>query len=937
MKEKDFVPHGGDTFLDWIRNFIAVIVAHVAAWLVPAEMVSALQAQLTGFENALALAKTGNHGKVDIVNKNAAKEILMHMVRDVTKRFLAWSPAVSDAERELLGITVRGTVRTDIPAPQIRLYSIFSKKRIEARSNIMKKCRKTFVRCFSVLVLMGAVCATAVGDPGDTEAANQREQAAQSEASSSFEGDGGSGVSIAILRPTGENLPDTETWLLPLIQSSLTSDFQKYSAMTVIDRQNLDTILKEQEISASYDSEEDYLRMGALINARYILTGSLTKGSGSNYLLALAVVDAESGKRIASYSPTGCTAADLENLSAVKKASEDLFAQLGINLTAWGKTALQGVTTANANAQTALAKGITAQQSGTVVEALLYYYQATASDPTVQEAASRASTLITTITSGSVGVDARNDIIRRNEWLKILRETAAYFKEHQPFEIIYDPEVKWGTIDYDKETVNFSFYLGLWPVYESFIVLNDLAQGLKNTGRSEAWKFTKWPFSGDNVPVDAVVFPTSTTGYSVTVTLTNVEGKIIGTATQRIDAPSFSLATSGRPLPAPAPNARMVSFQNVNVNDIADPLTVSITSVNEVNAQAIAERRYISISTENIASIIAGIASNGTVSWANNEYQFVWASSSNGIGTVGYLGKSLTPVIPAKILRWPVGFTWYRDSKGTFQSKNLTSVTIPNNVTSIGQNTFYDNKLTSVIIPNSVTSIGQYAFGSNQLTSVTIPNNVTSIGQNAFRSNPLTSVIIGNSVTSIGQEAFYDNKLTSVTIGNSVISIGLNAFRGSQLTSVVIPNSVITIGQESFRDNRLTSVVIGNSVTSIGYAALYANRLTSLTIPDSVIAIGQYAFGSNQLTTVTIPNSVTSIGGQAFYENQLVSVTIPDSVTSIGGQAFYSNPLTSVAIGANVLMENNSMPNNFGNFYYSNDKKAGTYTYSGNTWSFKAR
>ena len=110
----------------------------------------------------------------------------------------------------------------------------------------------------------------------------------------------------------------------------------------------------------------------------------------------------------------------------------------------------------------------------------------------------------------------------------------------------------------------------------------------------------------------------------------------------------------------------------------------------------------------------------------------------------------------------------------------MTSVTIPNSVTSIGQNAFYNcSGLTSVTIPNSVTSIGQGAFAyCSSLTSVTIPNSVTSIGDLDFA---------------------YCSGLTSITIPNSVTSIGSVAFSGcSGLTSVTIPNSVTFISDEAF-------------------------------------------------------------------------------------------------------------------------------------------
>lgn len=106
---------------------------------------------------------------------------------------------------------------------------------------------------------------------------------------------------------------------------------------------------------------------------------------------------------------------------------------------------------------------------------------------------------------------------------------------------------------------------------------------------------------------------------------------------------------------------------------------------------------------------------------------------------------------------------------GPFEFKNLTSVTIPNSVTSINKAAFYGNKLTSINIPNSVTTIGDSAFGSNwNVASLTIPNSVTSIGPNAFSYDGLTSITIPNSVTSIGSYAFGSNySLTSANIPNA--------------------------------------------------------------------------------------------------------------------------------------------------------------------------
>lgn len=255
----------------------------------------------------------------------------------------------------------------------------------------------------------------------------------------------------------------------------------------------------------------------------------------------------------------------------------------------------------------------------------------------------------------------------------------------------------------------------------------------------------------------------------------------------------------------------------------------------------------------------------------------------------------------------------------------------------IGKNAFSNcTALTSVTIPNSVTSIDGFAFSRcSSLTSITVYNDVTSIGDGAFYGCiGLTSITIPNGVTYIGDAAFWDCVgLTSITIPNSVSYIGGFAFEWcGRLTSIIIPNSVTSLGYGAFAgctgltsmtvesgnpnyDSRndcnaiietssntlilgCKSTIIPNSVTSIGDGAFYGcSVLTSITIPNSVTSIGEGAFDScSGLTSIIIPNNVTSIGEYAFSRcSSLTSITIPNSVTTIGDGAFQNcNSLTSV-------------------------------------------
>ena len=170
--------------------------------------------------------------------------------------------------------------------------------------------------------------------------------------------------------------------------------------------------------------------------------------------------------------------------------------------------------------------------------------------------------------------------------------------------------------------------------------------------------------------------------------------------------------------------------------------------------------------------------------------------------------------------------------------------------------------------------IAENAFRScTGMTSVTIPNSVTSIGNLAFDDcTGLTSVTIPNSVTSIGNYTFYDtgwynNQPDGILyLDNCCLGYKGNAPTG-KLTLV---DGTRLIAENAFRScTGMTSVTIPNSVTSIGnFAFLYCTGLTSFTIPNSVTSIGNDAFYKcTGLTSITIGAKVSTIGRCAFYED----------------------------------------------------------------------
>ena len=272
-----------------------------------------------------------------------------------------------------------------------------------------------------------------------------------------------------------------------------------------------------------------------------------------------------------------------------------------------------------------------------------------------------------------------------------------------------------------------------------------------------------------------------------------------------------------------------------------------------------------------------------------------------------------------------------------FGCSNLTEITVPNSVTNIEGAAFglchslrkFNGKFAEdngrCLIRDGVLLAYAEASGSEY----TIPNNVTSIGNQAFcGSESLTNITIPNSVTEIGGQAFmYCRGLTEITIPNSVIKIRKNAFQYcNNITSVYCERETPPTGDDNMFDIHSSAKIYvpagsGEAYKTAQYWSDYASIIEEMGIPDNEIwytssdgkvvePLFSNVFGANIVSNtyengkgvIKFDGAVTSFGDYAFYECiSLAEITMPNSVTSIGYRAFYNCwSLTNIAIGDNV-------------------------------------
>ncbi len=242
-----------------------------------------------------------------------------------------------------------------------------------------------------------------------------------------------------------------------------------------------------------------------------------------------------------------------------------------------------------------------------------------------------------------------------------------------------------------------------------------------------------------------------------------------------------------------------------------------------------------------------------------------------------------------------------------YPSGKQGAYSIPNSVTSIGDDAFYYcRSLTAITIPNSVTSIGNEAFyGCRGLTSVTIPNSVTSIGNRAFSNcTVLTSVTIGNSVTSIGYRAFSEcTKLNTIKsmcfippmLGEDVFSqVALNL-------QLYVPQGSETLYKQDEQWRKFASIIPFRNpykINGLYYTLNAGNNEAELTyenLTDTNYYSQHKIIIPQSVSFKELSFDVTSISDSAFINcSSLNTISLPSGMLSIGKDAFLGTGLTSV-------------------------------------------
>ena len=338
-----------------------------------------------------------------------------------------------------------------------------------------------------------------------------------------------------------------------------------------------------------------------------------------------------------------------------------------------------------------------------------------------------------------------------------------------------------------------------------------------------------------------------------------------------------------------------------------------------------------------VAPITVNASEDDELTYGDFQYKI---EDDNSCTITDYDGMASSLSIPSAIN----GHTVKQIDTGALSDNGIiTSVTIPNGVTTIGFSAFngciklerikFSSNLDTVCEnafnntkwfnnqPNGLVYVGKVAYKYKgdmpRNTKITVKSDTVSISESAFKDCAnLTAILIPSSVKHIDKYAFYNcqgltklnfndgieriendafgscEKLTSVNFSETLKSIGAFAFvECKKLSKITIPRSVASVGEYAFSGcENLASVTVSDDLPYVGGRAFEKTKWLN-SQPDGVVYIGKSAYGYKgdmpKNTELSLKSGITNISGYAFYEEKnLTSVKIPETVSRIGNWAF---------------------------------------------------
>ena len=268
----------------------------------------------------------------------------------------------------------------------------------------------------------------------------------------------------------------------------------------------------------------------------------------------------------------------------------------------------------------------------------------------------------------------------------------------------------------------------------------------------------------------------------------------------------------------------------------------------------------------------------GVTVLAGNPYFAHLASTQGNVTYTMLTNKEKTKIIAAPGAK-PTQFS----GSGTTY---LTSITIPEQITEIGDYAFYGNpKLKTVNFHAGITRIGMGAFYDTQLTRVNIPNPDCEIGNSCFSNSQVSSVTLPQGMKKLGRHVFfYCLNLTSLTLPEGMEEIGMMCFGSCNLSTVNLPSTLVKLDSCALMDNPFTSINLKN-VKFVGRQAFsQCTNLTTVTSNGKLEEIDGAAFTRCPMATAYLPEGLLTIIMNAYFRcPDLNSFTVPTTVTTITG------------------------------------------------------